>query len=186
GGLAGGAACLDPAAGADRAADDAGNPPLAKAAARGNGERRPAVDRGLRRLLLDAVLPDALARAGKRLDQLQGSGEADAELAGERGRFHFPAVVVAAAGEADAHLIAPQQRMLALRRRVFLIDELALPAAVRRSIGAEIVEEGVAAEDAAVAQQHHAGLAAGNPVQHPDVDRIKPADNAALADRTGR
>src|SRR5262249_59917007 len=136
-----------PAAGADRAADpDEGDPPLAKTAARGNRKRGPAVDRGVRRLLLDAVLPDALARAGERLDQLQGSGEADAELAGQRGRFHFRAVVVAAAGEADAHLITAEQRMLALRRRVFLIDELALPAAVRRSISSGIEEEGIAAE----------------------------------------
>src|SRR5262245_17155607 len=67
-GLAGGAAGPDPPAGAACAADlDAGDPPLAKAAARGNGERCAAVDRAIRRLLLDAVLPDALGkrRAGK-------------------------------------------------------------------------------------------------------------------------
>ena len=93
---------------------------------------------------------------------------------------------VAAAGEADADLVTAEQRMLALCRGVFLIDELALPAAVRRGVGAEIIEEGVAAENAAVMQQHHAGMAAGNAVQHPDVDRVEPADDAAVADRTGR
>ena len=76
--------------------------------------------------------------------------------------------------------------MLALGRGVFLVDELALPAAVRRRVGAEIIEEGVAAENAAVMQQHHPRRAAGNAVQHPDVDRIEPADDAAVADRTGR
>src|SRR5689334_12349579 len=103
----------------------------------------------------------------KRLDHLQRSGEADAELAGERRRFHFGALVIAATGEADTHLIAAEQWMLALRRRVFLINELTLPAAIRRRVGTEVVEECIAAEDAAIAEQHHAGVAAGNPVQHP-------------------
>ena len=76
--------------------------------------------------------------------------------------------------------------MLGLRRGVFLIDELALPAAVRRAIGAEIIEERVAAENAAVMQQHHAGMPAGKAVQHPDIDRVESADDAAVADHTGR
>jgi hypothetical protein len=76
-----------------------------------------------------------------------------------------------------------EQRMLVLGRGMFLVDELALPAAVRGAIGAEIIEKRVAAEDAAVLQQHHAGLPAGDAVQHPDVDRVKPADDAAFADQ---
>ena len=129
---------------------------------------------------------DEAVASGERLDQLQRGGEADAALAGQRGRLHFGAPGVAAAGEADADLVTAEQRMLALRRGVFLVDELALPAAVRRSVGAEIIEECVAAENAAVMQQHHPGVAAGNAVQHPYVDRVESADDAALADRTGR
>src|SRR3954470_10653261 len=75
-----------------------------------------------------------------------------------------------------------EQRVLVLGRGVLLVDELALPAAIRGSVGAEIIEERVAAEDAAVLQQHHASLPAGDAVQHPDVDRVKPADDAAFAD----
>src|SRR3954463_7829123 len=79
-----------------------------------------------------------------------------------------------------------KQRMLVLCRGVLLVDELAFPAAVQRAVGAEIIEERVAAEDAAVLQQHHASLPAGDAVQHPDVDRVKPADDAAFADRPRR
>jgi hypothetical protein len=39
--------------------------------------------------------------------------------------------------------------MLAFRRRVLLVEDLALPAAVRRGIGAEIVEERAAALEVA-------------------------------------
>src|SRR5205814_8666929 len=46
---------------AGRAADpDAGSPPLATAASGGDGERCPAVDRPIKRLLLDVVLSDAV------------------------------------------------------------------------------------------------------------------------------
>ena len=101
-------------------------------------------------------------------------------------RLDLGTLGAAAAREADADLMTAEQRMLVLRRGVLLIDELALPAAVQGAIGAEIIEERVAAEDTAVFQQHHAGLPAGDAVQHPDVDRIKPADDAAIADRPRR
>ena len=94
--------------------------------------------------------------------------------------------VVAGAGKADADLMAAEDRMLALGRRVLLVEDFALPAAVRRGIGAEIVEERIAAEDAAVMQQHHAGQAAIDAVEHPDVNGIEPVDDAALADRFDR
>ena len=79
-----------------------------------------------------------------------------------------------------------EQRMLVLCRGVLLVDELAFPAAIRGGVGAEIIKERVAAENAAVFQQHHAGLSAGDAVQHPDVDRVKPADDAAFTDRSRR
>ena len=141
---------------------------------------------GVGRAALHPGYGRANVHVSERLDQLQRGGEADAALAGQRGRLHFGTVGIAAAGEADADLITAEQRMLGLRRGVFLIDELALPAAVRRAIGAEIIEERVAAENAAVMQQHHAGMPAGKAVQHPDVDRVESADDAAVADRTGR
>src|SRR6478736_15644 len=99
---------------------------------------------------------------GKGLDQFQRRREADAALACQRGRLDLGALGAAAAREADADLVTSEQRMLVLCRGVLLIDELALPAAIRGGIGAEIIEERVAAEDAAVLQQHHAGLPAGD------------------------
>src|ERR1700722_2463656 len=73
--------------------------------------------------------------------------------------------------------------MLALGRRVLLIEDLALPAAIRRAVGPEIIEERIAAEDAAIMEQHDAGQAAVDAVEQPDVDGIQPVDDAALADR---
>jgi hypothetical protein len=122
----------------------------------------------------------------KRLDQLQRRGKTDAALADQRRRLDLGAIGVAAAREADADLVAAEQRMLVLGRGVLLIDEFPLPAAVSGTVGAEIIEERVAAEDAAVLQQHHAGLPAGEAVQHPDVDRVEPANDAAFADRPRR
>jgi len=52
--------------------------------------------------------------------------------------------------KADADFMAAEHRVLAPCRRVLLVEDLALPAAVLRSVGAEIVEECVATEDAAV------------------------------------
>jgi len=46
-------------------------------------------------------------------------------------------------------LMAAEDRVLAFGRRVLLVEDFALPAAVRRRIGAEIIEEGIAAENAA-------------------------------------
>src|SRR3954462_6193843 len=56
------------------------------------------------------------------------------------------------------HPQTAEQGVLILCRGVLLVAELAFPAAVRGGVGAEIIEERVAAEDAAVLQQHHAGL----------------------------
>ena len=103
-------------------------------------------------------------------------------LPGQRSCLDLGPLGATAAREADADLMTAEQRMLVLCRGVLLVDELALPAAVQGAIGAEIIEERVAAEYAAVMQQHHPGLAPGNAVQHPDVDRVEPADDAAVAD----
>ncbi len=61
---------------------------------------------------------------------------------------------------------------------MLVIDQLALPPAVGTGVGADIVEEGVAAADPAVMQHHDAGIAAVNAVEHPDVDRVKPVGDA--------
>ena len=76
----------------------------------------------------------------------------------------------------------PNTEIFALGRRVLLVEDLALPAAVLGGVGAEIIEEGVAAEDAAVVEQHHAGQAALDAVEHAQVDGIETVDDAALAD----
>src|SRR5882757_5937429 len=99
--------------------------------------------------------------------------EADAALAGERGGFAFRAVIVIAAGKADADFVAAEHRPLAPARRVLVIDQFALPAALRAAVSADIVEEGIAAADAAVMQHHDAGVAGVDAVEHPDVERIE-------------
>ncbi len=76
--------------------------------------------------------------------------------------------------------------VFAFRRRVLLVEDLALPAAVGRGIGAKVIEEGVAAEDAAVQQQHDARQAGFDSVERAKPDGIEPVDNAALPDGADR
>src|SRR5262245_65731604 len=77
--------------------------------------------------------------------------------------------------------MAAEHGVLALGRRVLLIEDLALPAAVLAGVGAEIIEERVATEDAAIAEQHHAGQPAIDAVKRAQVDGIEPVDGAAFA-----
>ena len=70
-------------------------------------------------------------------------------------------------------------------RRVLLIQDLTLPAALLRGVGAEIIERGIAAQDAAFIEQHDAGQAALDTVKHADVNGIETVDDAPLADATG-
>src|SRR4051812_48920114 len=107
--------------------------------------------------------------------------EADAALAGERGRFGFGALFGVAAGEADADFMAAEHRPLALARRMLLADEFALPSAARGRVGADIGEVPVAAADPAVMQHHDVGVAAVDTVEHPDVDRVESVGDAACA-----
>src|SRR6476661_9832667 len=117
--------------------------------------------------------------------QLEHRGEAEAALTGERGRIQERALFVAGAGETNADFVAAEYRIFSLGRRVLLIEDLALPAAVLRGIGAEIVERRVAAEDAAIIEQHHPGQPAFDAIKHPDVERVEPVGDAALADGAG-
>src|SRR5581483_6386466 len=79
-----------------------------------------------------------------------------------------------------------EQRTLAEARRVFAIDDLALPSAVLGIVGAEIIEIGITAADAPVLQHHDAGVAAINAVEHADVDGIESIADAIRADTAGR
>src|SRR5688500_1257244 len=131
-----------------------------------------------------AVTSRARLRCGSRLaDQFQRRRQPQAALAGEGGSLEPRAVLVAGACKTDADLVAAEHRHLALRRRVLLVEHLALPAAVRRRVAAEIVEERVAAEDAAVMQQHHAVQPAVDAVERAQVHRVEAVGNAAFADR---
>src|SRR2546429_1714876 len=125
---------------------------------------------------------DEFAKTLRLPHQLQPRREPQAALAGECNGLEFRALTIAGAGNPDADLVAAKHRILALRRRVLLVDDFALPATVRGAVGAEIIKEGVAAENAAVDQQHHAGQAAIDTVEGADVDRIEPIDDAALPD----
>src|SRR4051812_46376520 len=95
-------------------------------------------------------------------------------------------MLIAGTGEPDADLVAAEDGNLARGRRVLLVEYLALPAAIGRAVGAEIIEIGITAEDAAVEQQHDAGQAAIHAVQRAEVDRVEPVDDAAGPDFTHR
>src|SRR5437667_7783573 len=87
--------------------------------------------------------------------QLERRGHAQAPLSGERRRLQKRALIVTGAGKTDADFMTGEDRVLALGRGVFLIEDLALPAAVFRTVAAEIVEKRVATEDVAIIEQHH-------------------------------
>src|SRR6202158_6189906 len=119
-----------------------------------------------------------------RLGQLlQHGAEANAALAGESGRFRDRSLIGVGAGNADADLVAAEHRPLALARRVLVVDEFALPPAVRAGVGADVVEERVATAYPAIVQHHDAGVAAVDAVEHPDVYRIEAVFDAVFSDR---
>src|SRR5204863_8312101 len=68
--------------------------------------------------------------------QLEHSRQSQAALAGERGGIQQRALVVTCARKADADLMAAEHRVLAPGWRVLLVEDLALPAAVLRGVGA--------------------------------------------------
>src|SRR5713226_3419331 len=69
---------------------------------------------------------------------------------------------------------------------MLVVDEFALPPAVRAGVGTDIIEERVAAAYSAIVQHHDAGVAAVDAVQHPDVDRIEAVFDAVFSDRKYR
>src|ERR1700722_8121316 len=93
-----------------------------------------------------------------------------------------PAPPVVLPGKAEAALIAAEHRPFALVRRVLVIDEFALPAAVGAGVGADIVEKCIAAADPAIVQHHGPGIAAVDAVEHPDVNGIKTVADPARSD----
>src|SRR5581483_4690511 len=107
-------------------------------------------------------------------------GETQAALAGERGCLQQRAVLVAGAGKTDADFMASEDRVLALGRRVLLVEDLALPAAVRAGVAADIIERRVAAEDTASLEQHHASEAAVDAIEQAQMDGVEAVDDAAL------
>src|SRR4029077_17834720 len=128
---------------------------------------------------------DTFHRHSRLPHQLEHRVETQAALAGERGCLELRAMLIAAAGETDTHFVTAENRVLVLGRRMLLVEDLPLPAAVFRSVAAEIIEECIAAEDAAVIEQHHPGQAALNAVQHAEVDGIEAVDDAPLPDAAG-
>src|SRR4051794_23476421 len=69
---------------------------------------------------------------------------------------------------------------------MLVIDQFALPAAVRAAVGTDIVEEGIAAADAAVMQHHDSAVAGVDAVEHADVERIESVADAVYAVHAGR
>src|SRR5580692_52311 len=112
---------------------------------------------------------------------LQHRAEANAALACKRGGFRDRALVGVGAGKTDADLVTAKHRPLAPAPRVLVIDEFAFPFAVSARVAAEIIEEAIAAADSAIEQQHDAGIAAVDAIEHPDVNGVKTVRNAALS-----
>ncbi len=99
-----------------------------------------------------------------------------AVLADQRGAVHHRGLVVVGAGDADAdRLRAAEQRAHGRARRVLLDRDLALERAGLGvdHIAAGIEQEGVAAEDLAVAKNHDTATLARAPIEQIDVDRIQ-------------
>src|SRR6185295_571383 len=117
---------------------------------------------------------------------LQSGRQSQAALSGQRNGFELRARLVADTGKSDADLVAAEHGIFALRRRVLLIEDLAFPAAIGRAVRTEVEEERVAAEDAAVHQQHDAGQAGLDTVERAKVNGIETVDDAGLPDRTNR
>src|SRR3954451_13897106 len=111
--------------------------------------------------------------------------QAQASLPGERCRLQKCALLVTGAGKTDPDFMAPEDRVLPFGRGVFLIEDLALPAAVFRTVAAEIVEKRVTAEDVAVIEQHHTGEATLDAVEHMHANGIEAVDDAPLPDAAG-
>ena len=116
-------------------------------------------------------VPVAEAGASCFLQQRQRGNELQAALSGQSGGLPVGAVSIAVAGKADADFVAAEHR-IAFRCRVLLVDNLALPSTIGGGLGAEIIEERVAAEDVAVMQHHHSGKPACEPVEQPNMYRI--------------
>src|SRR4051794_28693281 len=68
---------------------------------------------------------------------LQHRLEPNAAFAGKRSGLGVGAFIAVGAGKADADFMAAEHRTLALARRVLVIDDLALPFAVRGGVGAD-------------------------------------------------
>src|ERR1700687_5664507 len=112
---------------------------------------------------------------------LQHRAEANAALARQGGCFRDRSLIGVGAGKPDADFVAAEHRPFPLAWRVFVVDEFALPSAVRTGVGADIIEERIAAADSAVVQHHDAGIAAVDTVKHPDMNGIKPVADAVFA-----
>src|SRR5581483_2867863 len=127
---------------------------------------------------------DPLSKASERAHQLQHRLEPQAAPANQGRGLPGRTPGIACAGKADADLMAAEDRIVALGWRVLLVEDLAFPAAALGGVGAEIIEERVAAEDAAVIEQHHAGQAALHTIKRANVDGIESIADGALADPT--
>src|SRR5215468_8503896 len=106
--------------------------------------------------------------------QLELHAETQAALARKRSGFEPGALGVASAGETDPDLMAAEHGMVGLRRRMFLIEDLALPSTAFGGVGTEIIEECVAAEDSAFVEDHHPSQAAIDAVEHFEPKGIEP------------
>src|SRR5262249_32818445 len=75
---------------------------------------------------------------------------------------------------------------LASAWRVLVIDEFALPAPVGTGVSADIVEEAVTSAHQTIAQQHDAGVATVDAVEHSDVNGIKTVADTTRSRRHDR
>ena len=126
-------------------------------------------------------------RQASRLHELfQYRAKANASFACKRGRFRESSFFIVATREPDADLVTTEHLPRALARGVLMVDQFALPSAIRTGAGADVIEKCVTTADFTVVQHHHTGVAAVEAVKHPDVNGIETVSNRAFSGRRHR
>src|SRR6185437_15994964 len=113
---------------------------------------------------------------------LQGQvrAEGNTGLADQRGAVDVGGACRIGAGEAATHLAAAENQIQPGCLGVLQDDHLAAPLAPAERVRARVIEEAVAAHDAAALEHHDAGRVAAPHAAHFNCDAVEPVANATF------